>query len=193
VPISRAVQASAALPGLFPPVEIDGHHYVDGALRKTLHASEALEDGAKLVICLNPIVTYDADRAARGARAERLVDGGLPLVLSQTFRAVIQSRLAVGLSKYRTQYRGADVVLFQPDSADSEAFFANLFGFAARERVCRHAYERTRADLARRADELAPILRRHGLRLRREALAGAEAPRLPARRPAERLPDALRD
>ena len=39
VPISRAVQASAALPGLFPPVEIGGRFFVDGALRKTIHAS----------------------------------------------------------------------------------------------------------------------------------------------------------
>jgi predicted acylesterase/phospholipase RssA len=39
VPIDKAIAASAALPGLFPPVEIDGEHYVDGALNKTLHAS----------------------------------------------------------------------------------------------------------------------------------------------------------
>jgi NTE family protein len=45
VPISRAVQASAALPGLFPPVEIDGQHFVDGALIKTMHASIALDEG----------------------------------------------------------------------------------------------------------------------------------------------------
>lgn len=64
VPISKAVQASAALPGLFPPVEIDGRHFVDGALRKTLHASEALDDGVKLVICVNPIVPFDAKLAA---------------------------------------------------------------------------------------------------------------------------------
>jgi predicted acylesterase/phospholipase RssA len=31
VPISRAIQASTALPGLYPPVPIDGHIYVDGA------------------------------------------------------------------------------------------------------------------------------------------------------------------
>ena len=48
VPISKAVQASAALPGLFPPVEIEGRYYVDGVLKKTLHASEALEEGARL-------------------------------------------------------------------------------------------------------------------------------------------------
>jgi predicted acylesterase/phospholipase RssA len=196
VPISKAVQASAALPGLFPPVEIDGHFYVDGALRKTLHASEALEDGASLVLCVNPIVTYDAKRAA-GASGDRLVDGGLPVVLSQTFRAIIQSRLTVGLSKYRTQYRGADVVLFEPDSDDGEAFFANLFGYAARKRVCLNAYERTRGDLARRAAELAPILARHGLRLREESLHGTHSPESTLRHhPAQKLSEAageLRD
>ena len=45
VPISRAIEASSALPGLFPPVVIDGEHYVDGALNKTLHASVALDEG----------------------------------------------------------------------------------------------------------------------------------------------------
>ena len=62
VPISRAVQASAAVPGLFPPVDIKGHHFVDGALRKTLHGSIALEHGVDLLICVNPIVPYKAVR-----------------------------------------------------------------------------------------------------------------------------------
>ena len=66
MPISRAVQASAALPGLFPPVEIGGRHFVDGALRKTLHPSEALDDGMRLVLCVNPIVPFDAKLAAMG-------------------------------------------------------------------------------------------------------------------------------
>ena len=42
VPISRAIQASTALPGLYPPVTIDGHVYADGALVKTMHASVLL-------------------------------------------------------------------------------------------------------------------------------------------------------
>ena len=41
VPISMAVQASTALPGLYPPVEIEGRYYVDGVLNKTVHASVA--------------------------------------------------------------------------------------------------------------------------------------------------------
>ena len=186
VPISKAVQASSALPGLFPPVEIDGHCFVDGALRKTLHASEALDDGMRLVICVNPIVPFDARAAGRNRQPQRrLVEGGLPVVLSQTFRAIIHSRLVVGLSKYRSQYRGADVVLFEPASDDSEIFFTSLFGYASRRRICEHAYQRTRRDLRARAAELEPVLERHGLKLRRRALEEPD----PAHPPAWRLPE----
>lgn len=173
VPISKAVQASAALPGLFPPVDIDGRHFVDGALKKTLHASEALDDGMKLVICVNPIVPYDAKLAAQRGRGPQsnLVEGGLPVVLSQTFRAVIHSRMATGLSKYATQYRDADVVLFQPEPDDAEIFFTNVFSYASRQRVCEHAYQRTRRDLAKRSAELEPVLARHGIGLRHDLLS----------------------
>jgi len=47
VPISEAVRASSALPGLYRPARIGDRDYVDGALRKTLHASVALKEGAK--------------------------------------------------------------------------------------------------------------------------------------------------
>jgi len=39
VPISQAVQASSALPGLYSPVNIDGKFYVDGAFLKKRHTS----------------------------------------------------------------------------------------------------------------------------------------------------------
>lgn len=173
VPISKAVQASSALPGLFPPVEIGGHHFVDGALKKTLHASEALDAGARLVICINPIVPFDArlEASRKGVERSRLVEGGLPVVLSQTFRAVIHSRMAVGMSKYESQYRDANVVLFQPDPDDSTIFFTSIFSYATRRQVCEHAYQRTRADLLQRREELQPILARHGIRMRLDRLA----------------------
>lgn len=168
VPISRAVQASAALPGLYPPVPINGRYFVDGALRRTMHASVALEEGIDLLIGLNPMVPYDAARARSEGRpgAASLMDGGLPMVLSQTFRTLLQSRVQVGLAKYATQFRHVDQMVFEPNPDDAEMFFANAFSYANRQRVCEHAYRATLADLSRRRAQLAPVLARHGLGLR---------------------------
>jgi predicted acylesterase/phospholipase RssA len=173
VPISLAVQASTALPGLYPPVEIDGRHYVDGVLLKTLHASVALDDGARLVLCVNPIVPVDLENGNGGKRG-RLVDQGLGAVLSQTFRTLIHSRLRVGLAAYAERYPAADVMLFEPRRDDYRMFFTNIFTFSSRKAVCEHAYQATRRDLRARADALEPVLARHGLRLRREVLVDEE-------------------
>ena len=68
-------------PGTGLPVEIEGRHYVDGVLNKTVHASVAFEHGAGLVICVNPIVPVDTARAvaeAIGAAHHELdVDGAV--------------------------------------------------------------------------------------------------------------------
>lgn len=167
VPISKAVQASAALPGLFPPVEIDGEYYVDGVLRKTLHASAALEEGAELVFCINPIVPFNANltQSNGGNSHKNLVDGGLPVVLSQTFRTLIYSRMKTGMKKYSKQFQHSDVVLFEPNRNDSEMFFSNVFSFAKRRTVCEHAYQATRRDLLAHRKQLEAILNRHGLGL----------------------------
>lgn len=176
VPISRAIQASAALPGLYPPVEIDGKHYVDGALRRTLHASVAMADGADLVLALNPLVPFDvASRVAANARdnpgvARTLTASGLPAVLSQTFRTLLKSRMQVGLDKYRHQYPHSDLILFEPNSDDGEMFFANVFSYDNRQRVAEHAFRATLADLRQQRKSLAPLLARHGIALRDEVL-----------------------
>src|SRR5207249_10551674 len=45
VPISKAVQASTALPGLCRPVRIGGRDYVDGGVKKTAHINLAIQNG----------------------------------------------------------------------------------------------------------------------------------------------------
>ncbi len=172
VPISKAVQASSALPGLYSPVEIEGRDYVDGVLLKTVHASVALDAGAELVICLNPIVPVDTrDSVEAGVmRRGRLQNRGLPTVLSQTFRLLVHSRLATGMASYEQRYPEADVILFEPSKADYRMFFTNIFKFSDRRTVAQHAYRSTREQLLRRREELEPILARHGVRLNVEAL-----------------------
>jgi predicted acylesterase/phospholipase RssA len=148
----------------------EGHDHV--ALKKTLHASLALREGARLVLCINPLVPFDARHASheRHLRQRRLVDGGLPMVLSQTFRAIIHSRMKTGLAKYEIEYKDADVILFEPDRDDADMFFTNLFSYADRKRLSEQAYRKTREDLLRRCDELAPKFARHGVKINREVL-----------------------
>jgi NTE family protein len=190
VPISKAVQASAALPGLYPPVEIDGRHYVDGVLKKTLHASVLLDQGLDLLICLNPLVPYDATLDAskhrvmsRGqARIPRLVDAGLPVVLSQTFRTLVHSRLDIGLKGYAQSYPDTTILLFEPDPRDPQLFLANTFSYRQRRALAEHAYQQTRQQLRARREHLAERLAPHGLTLDAAALDDPHQRLLPARR-----------
>lgn len=172
VPISKAVQASAALPGLFPPVVIDGRCYVDGALKKTLHASVLLDEGLDLLICLNPLVPFDATAATRHRvmasgteRIPRLVDGGLPVVLSQTFRTLIHSRLELGMKGYERSHPNTTILLFEPDRRDPEMFLANTFSYSQRRVLAEHAYQRTRQMLRSRRGSLGRQLARHGVQI----------------------------
>jgi NTE family protein len=171
VPISLAVQASSALPGLYPPVDIRGHHFVDGALRRTMHASVVLDHGIDLMLGINPFVPFNASRGGRPPEGlDKLAEGGLPVVLSQTFRTLLQSRMQVGLAKYAQKYPDTDQVVFEPNEDDGEMFFTNVFSYSSRQRVCEHAFRSTLADLRRRRAELAPMLAPHGLTLRADVL-----------------------
>ena len=182
VPISRAVQASAALPGLYPPVEMVDRagrtrHFVDGALRRTMHASVVLDRGIDLMLGLNPLVPFNPGKdASEDAQAHRfsdrrIIQAGLPGVLSQTLRTMLQSRMQVGLARYPQQYPGIDQLVFEPNAVDRELFYTNIFSFSARRRISQLAYRNTLTDLRERRGQLEPVLARHGIRLREEVIA----------------------
>jgi NTE family protein len=181
VPISLAVQASAALPGVYAPVQVQGRTCVDGALKKTLHASVLLDEGLDLLICLNPLVPFDATHAPRhkvlgssDARIPRMVDGGLPTVMSQTFRSLIHSRLELGLRGYADTHPDTDIVLFEPDHRDAELFLANTFSVSQRRALAEHAYQRTREMLRSRRSALGAQLARHGVTIDHAVLDDAK-------------------
>ena len=62
-------------------------------------------------------------------------------------------------------------------------FFANIFSYRLRNRLCALAFARTRQNLLARANALTPTLSRHGIKLRVDRL----------RDPARGVADALTD
>ncbi len=101
----------------------------------------------------------------------RIAEGGLPGVLSQTLRTMLQSRMQVGLARYAQQYPDIDQLVFEPNADNRELFYTNVFSFSARRRISQLAYRNTLADLRKRRDVLAPILASHGITLRADVIA----------------------
>lgn len=176
VPISTAVQASTAVPGLYPPVLVEGRQCVDGILLKTLHASVALKEGVDLLLCVNPLVPADLRDAVEAGqlREGALLKQGLATVMSQTIRTLINSRLEVGMAAYQARFPDSEVLLFQPDRNEFDLFFSNIFSFRSRRRVCELAYDATRRNLRARRKTLGPMLAPYGITVRDDVL---DAPR----------------
>jgi predicted acylesterase/phospholipase RssA len=172
IPISKAIQASSALPAVYVPVNIEGRHFVDGVARRTVHASVALEEGVELLFCLNPIVPLNSLESEHLQKRLKkgLVDLGLPTVLSQTFRTMIYSRMVAGLKGYDRMYPEADIVLFEPREDDDRMFFTNIFSFSSRKETCEHAYQTTMQHLRRHFDLIEEKLERHGVTMRRDVV-----------------------
>lgn len=51
-PLVDAVLASSAVPGLFPPVQLDGEHFLDGGLANSIPVGRAVSLGARRVFVL---------------------------------------------------------------------------------------------------------------------------------------------
>ena len=174
VPVSRAVQASAALPGLYRPVRIGGRDYVDGGVKKTAHINLAIRHGAELVICINPLVPILND-TARGPLAGHLSNRGITYVLDQVLRIMLHGRMLYGLERYEREHPEVDILLLEPKRDDLRMFRYNLMRYSARRVVAEHGYRSTLATIGAQRARFARLLRKHGIRLKDPA----QAPSLP--------------
>jgi predicted acylesterase/phospholipase RssA len=180
VPISRAVQASAALPGLYRPVRIGGRDYVDGGVKKTAHINLAIRHGADLVICINPMVPI-LNNGPRGPLDGHLSDKGLAYVLDQALRIMLHGRMEYGLERYRVEHPEVDILLVEPARHDLRMFSYNIMRLSARRVVAEHGYRSLLAGFRRNRRRYAQLLARHGIRLKDPSLVPEKPERLPYR------------
>jgi predicted acylesterase/phospholipase RssA len=171
VPISLAVAASSALPMLYKPVRVGDHECVDGGLRGTASLDLAIEQGANLVICINPLVPYDnRDRNSipfLGPDGGYLSGKGAQAIASQMMRILMHSGLHYHVKQLRRQHPEVDIILIEPRPDDYQMFFYNIMRYSARLTVARHGFESVTLDLAKDYPHYREIMTRHGIPLSR--------------------------
>ena len=170
VPISKAVTASTSLPIVYKPVDIRGRQLVDGGIRSTTNVDIAVEQGAKFVIVVNPLVPYVNDfqkviPTITGSRVRRVSDMGFPQIGYQAFKLLAHQRLHESVKRWEEKYPGVDIILIEPDPNDELMFDTNIMSFGKRIEIARHGFESVTLRLAKDYDELREVAARHGIEI----------------------------
>jgi NTE family protein len=170
LPISTAVAASGALPGIYDPVRIDGREFLDGGILSTTNVDVAIERGAKFVVVINPLVPYINDfeksiPTLAGSRARRVSDMGIAAILNQTFRLLSHDRLHRAVEIWEERYPGVDIILIEPELDDELMFGTSILDYRSRLEIAKHGFESVTLKLAREYDRYKTVAERHGIEI----------------------------
>jgi len=130
VSLGRAVASSCSVPGIFPPISIRGHRYMDGGMRSATNADMAKGYDVVFVLAL----TVGAAAASP---------------MAEIFRGRLEAELDV------VRQGGNRVELILPDAASLEAFGLNLMDYRRRPAAAKAGLEQGRAQ----AGKLQPLWR----------------------------------
>ncbi len=174
VPISLAVAASSAVPLLYKPVRIGQRDFIDGGMRGTASVDLAIEHGAKLIVCINPLVPLNNARKQGipllGPDGTFISDRGLQAIASQVTRIMMGAGLNYHIKQLRRRHPDVDIILIEPRRDDYQMFFYNIMRYSARLLVAEHGYKSVALDLGDRYQEYKDILGRHGLMMSRRRI-----------------------
>ena len=170
VPISKAASASTALPMVYRPVEVRGRQLVDGGIRSTTNVDIAVEQGAKFIVVVNPLVPYVNDFQKRiptifGSRVRRVSDMGYPQVGYQAFKLLAHARLHEHVKQWRERYPGVDIILIEPDPNDELMFGTSIMNYSSRIEIARHGFESVTLRLAQDYRHYKQICEKHGIEI----------------------------
>jgi NTE family protein len=171
VPISLAVAASSALPILYRPVRIGDKEYIDGSLRGNASLDLAIENGATLIICINPLVPYDYSsepaRASLPRKTRYLSEQGFQAVTNQTLRITSYAGLHYHIKQLRRAHPEVDIILIEPDPHGNQILFDNIMRYSARIMVAQHGFEIVTVAIAENYLYYKQILARHDIPISR--------------------------
>ncbi|MDQ4143967.1 MAG: patatin-like phospholipase family protein [Actinomycetota bacterium] len=139
--LREAVLASTAIPGIFPPVKIDGRHYVDGGVKSATSLDLAADDGCEAIICIAPL-GYRRDEGLSRTDV-RLFP---PMVLRALFARSLKREVTEARKK------GIEVLVIRPWLTELKAHGTNSMRHYDRVQVVEGAREGTLRLLEQHAD-----------------------------------------
>ncbi len=162
-PISEAVGASIAIPITYSPARIDGRDYIDGAICNAANLDVAVEHGADLVICVNPLVPFISKRPG-------LLRNMGPLgIMEQSYRSILHQILLRKIERYKADYPTVTTILIEPDPTDPTMFHNPLHASKKlMDMALVHGYRSTRKAIERQFDFLQKSFLYHGVEIYRE-------------------------
>ena len=164
VPISQAVAASSAVPVLYRPVKIYHRDYVDGGLHGSASIDLAIEAGAKLVVCINPMVPLNTTNLPNKDHYVR--ERGIQAIINQSVRTLLHAGVRYHIKNLHVKYPDVDIILIQPQADDYRMFSYNPMFYGSRLSVAEHGFETVTVGLMENAEYFRQVLGRHNIELR---------------------------
>jgi NTE family protein len=169
VPISQAVAASSAVPILYQPVEIFHRDYIDGGLHGSASIDLAIEAGAKLVVCINPMVPLDTTGIP--GKQHYVREQGLQAITNQSIRTLLHAGVRYHIKNLNVKYPDVDIIVIEPQPDDYRMFSYNPMYFGSRLTVAEHGFESVTVGLLDNFEYFQQILLRHDIQLTKELVA----------------------
>lgn len=163
VPISQAVAASSAVPILYQPVEIFHRDYIDGGLHGSASIDLAIEAGAKLVVCINPMVPLDTTGIP--GKQHYVREQGLQAITNQSIRTLLHAGVRYHIKNLRIKYPDVDIIVIEPRPDDYRMFSYNPMYYGSRLTVAEHGFESVTVGLLDNFEYFRQILLRHDIEL----------------------------
>ncbi|MGW8250125.1 MAG: patatin-like phospholipase family protein [Anaerolineales bacterium] len=162
-PISLALAASSALPLLYKPIRIGEQNYVDGSLRGNASLDIAIEQGASLVVCINPLVPTEYSDLPQSDKnkQDRPHTDHFHDIANQILRISNHSGLHYHIKQLRRAHPQVDIILIEPDPQHGDLFSDNLMEYAERIQVARRGFESATLDLAEEYPYYKQVMSRH--------------------------------
>jgi predicted acylesterase/phospholipase RssA len=159
VPITKAVQASAAIHPFFRSVEIDGRRYTDGFVTRTSNLTGAVERGANLIFVIDPFLPMVSTNAGENAR-----HGALWGVL-QDYKTVAYTRFERVGDAILRQNPHVTCFTFVPSNRMRRLMGRNPMAATDYDAIVVEAYRSTYRRFASLEHRLGPRLEEHGIEL----------------------------